>query len=177
MLLRLSRAWLESRSSAPPVSLVTSRMAADLEAGANGITHASSEAMLCCYSVRGWQERSSPTVVLMAQPEVAEPRQSTGHSAWRRFWELMSEGLRILSRLSLDTYPGLEGIRNETSPRPGRMIRHAQSDLQTQLEDLLDCVWRQEKMWRLEDRIEGSLSNKHLKPRPTKKPRAPRRWW
>lgn len=90
---------------------------------------------------------------------------------------MMSEGLRLLSRLSLDIYPGLEAIRNETSTRPGRTIRRAQSDLQTQLEDLLDCVWRQEKMWRLEDRIEGSLSNKQLKSRPTKKPRARRRLW
>lgn len=26
-------------------------------------------------------------------------------------------------------------------------------DLHTQLESILDCVWRAEKMWRLEDRI------------------------
>lgn len=113
----------------------------------------------------------------MAQPDVAEPRQSTKHSGWRRFLQLMSEGLCLLSCLSPDIYPGLEAFRNETPSRSARTTRRAQSDLQTQLEDLLDCVWRQEKMWRLEDRIEGSLANKQLETRPTKKPPARRFWW
>jgi len=30
-------------------------------------------------------------------------------------------------------------------------------DIDTQLESILDCVWRAEKMWRLEDRISMEL--------------------
>jgi hypothetical protein len=30
-------------------------------------------------------------------------------------------------------------------------------DLQTQLEDLFDTVWNQEKMWRREDRVDAAV--------------------
>jgi len=35
-------------------------------------------------------------------------------------------------------------------------------DLHTQLESILDCVWRAEKMWRLEDRISIALRDERL---------------
>jgi hypothetical protein len=42
-------------------------------------------------------------------------------------------------------------------------------DLQTQLESMLDCVWRAEAIWRLEDRISLVLRFE----RPTLRNRAP----
>jgi hypothetical protein len=35
--------------------------------------------------------------------------------------------------------------------------RNEVTDLQTQLESLLDTVWRGERMWKLEDRINQSV--------------------
>jgi hypothetical protein len=44
------------------------------------------------------------------------------------------------------------------------------ADLDTQLEEILDCVWRQERIWRIQRRIEATLEDK-----PRRKPPPPKR--
>lgn len=100
----------------------------------------------------------SPTVILMARSRIQTQEGSSGRSAWRRLGKLMSEWLCLLSCLSGNIYFGADVYGEETPSLPRRMSDPRQPDLQTQLEDLFDCVWRQEKVWRMENRIQGSGS-------------------
>ena len=44
---------------------------------------------------------------------------------------------------------------------------NAPSALDSQFEEILDCIWRQERIWRLERRIQASLRDE---PRPQQPP-------
>ena len=48
----------------------------------------------------------------------------------------------------------LKAVRSKSADR-NRKTRSDQPDLQTQLESLLDQVWRSEADWRLNDRIDA----------------------
>lgn len=54
--------------------------------------------------------------------------------------------------VSLDSI-SLDNETVSTAPAAGK----TPPDLHTQLEAILDSVWREERMWRLESRIQGSL--------------------
>lgn len=66
--------------------------------------------------------------------------------------------LPLLSCLSGNLYFSANNYCDETPYVPNRLSDGGPPDLQTQLEDLFDCVWRQERIWRLENRIQGSGS-------------------
>lgn len=44
-------------------------------------------------------------------------------------------------------------IRKQTAPKPVVPSSEELAELETQLEDLLDVVWRCEREWRLDDKI------------------------
>lgn len=71
----------------------------------------------------------------------------------------MYEWLCLLSCLSGYVYVDTGAYKADTpSRRRNWALDSGRPDLQTQLESLFDCVWRQERMWRLENRIRGSGS-------------------
>jgi hypothetical protein len=81
---------------------------------------------------------------------------------WRRIAAIRYDWLCIFSCLSaLGPFVSLRSD-SETANTP--------ADLDTQLEEILDCVWRQERIWRLERRIQASLGD-----RPRRKQLPPRR--
>lgn len=97
-------------------------------------------------------------MILMAGSKLGTREESTKRSPWRRLAKLMHEWLCLLSCLSGNISFSPDVYDEETPSLRRRLIGRGQPDLQTQLEDLFDCVWRQEKMWRLENRIQGSGS-------------------
>jgi hypothetical protein len=48
---------------------------------------------------------------------------------------------------------------------PISLFRRRPTDLDVQLQEILECVWREEQMWSLERRIHGSLRQRLRKPR------------
>lgn len=94
----------------------------------------------------------------MARSDSGRPEESTGSSPWRRVAKLLYEWLCLLSCLSGYVYFSTDVGNADTPSHPRWALASGPPDLQTQLEDLFDCVWRQERMWHLEDRIRGSGS-------------------
>ena len=48
---------------------------------------------------------------------------------------------------------------NSSSRRPdSSLVAEQATDLQTQMESLLDCVWQAEQTWRLMDRIDLAIA-------------------
>ena len=64
---------------------------------------------------------------------------------WKRIAALIYQWLSIFSCLS--------AAGPSMSLRCGSEIANAPVDLDTQLEEILDYVWRQERIWRLENRL------------------------
>jgi hypothetical protein len=52
------------------------------------------------------------------------------------------------------------GFDSETANTP--------ADLDAQFEEILDCVWRQERVWRLEQRIQASLGHQPRTEQPSR---------
>lgn len=94
----------------------------------------------------------------MARSRIGAPEESTGRSPWQRLAKVMHQWLCLLSCLSGNVYFGADIYEEQAPSLRRRMSDPRAPDLQTQLEDLFDCVWRQEKSWRLENRIQGSGS-------------------
>jgi len=72
-------------------------------------------------------------------------------SSWKRIAALIYHWLCICSCLS--------AAGPFVSLRSDSQNTNVPADLDTQLEEILDCVWREERIWRLENRIQASLGN------------------
>lgn len=95
-------------------------------------------------------------MILMARSDSERPEESTGTSPWRRLGKLIYEWLRLLSCLSGYVYFDTGDYKADAPFRSTWALDSERPDLQTQLESLFDCVWRQERIWRLENRTRGS---------------------
>ena len=74
-----------------------------------------------------------------------------GSWSWNRIAALIYHWLCICSCLSA-AGPFVSLRSDSESPT-------AHADLDTQLEDILDCVWREERIWRVENRVQASLGD------------------
>ncbi len=68
----------------------------------------------------------------------------------------MYEWLCLLACLSGYAYFDTGDYKAVPPSRPKSGPASGPPDLQTQLESLFDCVWRQERIWRQQNRIRGS---------------------
>lgn len=73
-------------------------------------------------------------------------------SSWVRLAMLLDRWIHLMACLS-----GAVVVDSEQTDSSACLVRNAAPDLHTQLEEILDSVWREERMWRLESRIQGSL--------------------
>jgi hypothetical protein len=71
-------------------------------------------------------------------------------SSWSRVGDLLGRWIRLLACLSgapeLVSAVGLHGIADQP-------VQKTPPDLDVQLQEILECVWREERMWSLERRI------------------------
>ena len=76
--------------------------------------------------------------------------------AWRRVSEHLDRWIRGLACLAGVASSEIDVVRCETSLIGNLATSKTPPDLSAQLEEILVCVWREERMWRLENRIDGS---------------------
>lgn len=83
-------------------------------------------------------------------------------SSWSRVGDLLGRWIHLLACLSgapeLVGAVGLHGIADQP-------VQKTPPDLDVQLQEILECVCREEQMWSLERRIHGSLRQRLRKPR------------
>ncbi len=76
---------------------------------------------------------------------------------WSRVAQLLDWWIRPLASLSGVVVCRSEALDHELSAVAKLAARDASPNLHKQLEEILESVWREERMWRIEDRVEGSF--------------------
>lgn len=95
-------------------------------------------------------------VVLMETIGGGERGMRTKRTAWKRLGSLMYKWLCLLSCVSEHISAGPNSNADRASSSLRLPADPVQPDLQAQLEEILDCVRHEERIWRLENRIQGS---------------------
>lgn len=87
--------------------------------------------------------------------------------SWRRVADHLGRWSRDLASLAGLVDPEIEEVRNDLSSIVTMAASRTHPDLSIQLEEILNSVRREERMWRLENRADDDFTNLFRKlPRP-----------